>query len=244
MVTVEGSGRCHGPGCTHPAVDEWCSPACEQAWNDQFHWLLGAAPAMPTGGLLSAVSAAEATVNLEETLPALAATALSVDDIQTPALGTGGSSSSGLTLTWVPSPADPDAPTPAEMDAGIQIGGVVPPGERITATFEADPMEAIRGAYERLGPIPPPPEPVRLTRSQFDALRGDAPAPDSSYRYGGPIGDLTGVPIELVDTVEESTLYLSAVAPDDEGIDVHRVDMEEIRAHREPRRRRWWRRQP
>lgn len=182
---ITGSGRCHGPGCTQPAVDEWCSTACEQAWNNQFHWLLGAAPAMPMGGLLSAVSAAEATANAERNLRA------------------------GLTLMWVPSPADPDAPTPAEMDEGIQIGGVLPPGEQIAATFEAvgDPMEVIRSAYERLGPIPPPPEPVRLTHGQFDALRGNAPSPDGRYWYGGPVGDLTGVPIELVDTAEESTLY-------------------------------------
>ena len=27
-------GRCHGPGCTQPAVvDLFCCPACEQAWT-------------------------------------------------------------------------------------------------------------------------------------------------------------------------------------------------------------------
>ncbi len=39
------SGRCHGPGCTQTADDEFCSTACQDAWHAQFRWLHGDGPA-------------------------------------------------------------------------------------------------------------------------------------------------------------------------------------------------------
>lgn len=36
MVT-QGSGRCHGPGCTQPAtVEFWCGERCQEVWSAQF----------------------------------------------------------------------------------------------------------------------------------------------------------------------------------------------------------------
>ena len=42
---MTSSGRCHGPGCTQTAGDEFCSTACQDAWHAQFRWLHGDGPA-------------------------------------------------------------------------------------------------------------------------------------------------------------------------------------------------------
>lgn len=64
----------------------------------------------------------------------------------------------------------------------------------------------------------PAPEPIKLTRRQMDTLAStrwpDSP-PDASplWGVGMTVADLSAVPIELVDTVEESTPYQMTQRP-------------------------------
>lgn len=67
----------------------------------------------------------------------------------------------------------------------------------------------LHAAIRRIGPVEPS-EPVKLTQEQLDALRAASPAP--SWRFGGQPAALGGVPIELVETVEESTPFQRRVA--------------------------------
>lgn len=71
-------------------------------------------------------------------------------------------------------------------------GGPFPDGEGL--------LDAITAAYARLGALPPPLEPVKLTQHQIDSLPKAEPRP-----FGAPGADVFGTPIVKVDTVEEST---------------------------------------
>lgn len=65
-----------------------------------------------------------------------------------------------------------------------------------------DPLAAIRAVIDQLNAAPPPrTEPIKLTRAQFDRLRGTVPSSPA------PAAPLLGVPIVLVDTTTESTPY-------------------------------------
>lgn len=60
--------------------------------------------------------------------------------------------------------------------------------------------------YAWMESLPPAPscEPFKLTREQRDLLRVMYPDRRPDFLRGGVLGDLMGVPIELVDSVEES----------------------------------------
>lgn len=81
--------------------------------------------------------------------------------------------------------------------------------QQVVHTAPGSMVEDIRRACELVGDVQPP-EPVKLTREQRDTLRAASyPTPNAiGYWQDGALGELTGVPIELVDTVEESTPYL------------------------------------
>ena len=103
-----------------------------------------------------------------------------------------------------------DAPTDAELEQlGAQLdeadfaealGDLVVSGlSRPTVTYDE-----LCDLYARMSPAPPL-DPVKLTRAQMDAF------PKSRYSGpGGPNWHFFGTPVELVDTVEESTPYLLA----------------------------------
>lgn len=79
-----------------------------------------------------------------------------------------------------------------------------------------DVYDAIRAALGSVAPLAPELERVKLTRDQIDVLRPHAPTPTGlTYGsvYGGGIGALTGIPIDLVETVEESTPYQLGTRP-------------------------------
>ena len=88
----------------------------------------------------------------------------------------------------------------AQQLTGVVIEPITP--EPIT-------YESVRRAMEALGPIPPPPEPIKLTQDQIDALPKAQPQP-----FGLPGGGLFGTPVIKVDTVEESTPHQMAERPD------------------------------
>lgn len=74
-----------------------------------------------------------------------------------------------------------------------------------TTPARAEPLtlDDIMDVYRQFGAMSPPPEPIRLTREQIDAL----PLAEPSPLHTGVVGDLFGTPVELVDTVEESTPF-------------------------------------
>lgn len=89
-----------------------------------------------------------------------------------------------------------------------------------------DVLENILRAYEHIEQVSPP-EPVKVTREQWDALRVVSAPAAPQPPWGSP-STLCGVPVVFVDDPAEATFP---------GIDVHSVDVEEQRP-----RRRWWRR--
>lgn len=79
--------------------------------------------------------------------------------------------------------------------------------QQIVHTEPGSMVEDIQRAYELVRDVQPP-EPVKLTRSQFDALQAANPPLGGGYPVDGALCGLLGAPVELVDTVEESTPYL------------------------------------
>lgn len=72
-----------------------------------------------------------------------------------------------------------------------------------------DVLGRIRDAYKLINSAPPRRnEPIKLTQQQIDTIR--AQQPERPVWESGVVADLLGVPIEKVDTVEESTPYLEA----------------------------------
>lgn len=66
--------------------------------------------------------------------------------------------------------------------------------------------EQLADTLNQLGSVPPL-EPIKLTREQLAALPRAKPDP-----FGSQVNALFGTPVELVDTVEESTPYRMAMA--------------------------------
>lgn len=92
----------------------------------------------------------------------------------------------------------------AEMDRVVADTLTQVSQQQIVHTAPGSMMEDIRRAYELVRDAQPP-EPVKLTQGQIDALAaGGNTTPD----YVDPLSRMWGIPIELVETVEESTPYL------------------------------------
>lgn len=87
-------------------------------------------------------------------------------------------------------------PTQTDLNAALAVLAAVEPPPSAPTLDEV--VNTIRSL-----PRLEPPEPVKLTRGQFDALRGDAPCPGSQFRYGGPLANLTGVSVEIIDEPEK-----------------------------------------
>lgn len=156
MIT---SGRCHGPGCTNPAVVEFfCCEAHQAAWAKQF------VVVPPSPFLLGAIA---------ERMPVVR------EAVQ------------------------------AEMDRVVADIHTQVSQQQIVHTAPGSMVEDIQRAYELVRDVEPP-EPVQLTRSQFDALQAANPPLGGGYPVDGALCGLLGVPVELVDTVEESTPHLLA----------------------------------
>lgn len=104
----------------------------------------------------------------------------------------------------VSAPELPYGPTIAGIEREIVRAYGVPPG-----LVEHSPP-TIGAMIDLLDSLPDHgrPESVKLTRQQFDALRRDQPERTEPWQSPSPASHLMGIPIELVDTVEESTPYL------------------------------------
>lgn len=102
----------------------------------------------------------------------------------------------------------------SRQHAGPTVNAYVPPGRPITsappisAPEASSVMEDILRAYDLVRDVQPP-GPVKLTREQWHSLRSSQPA-RTEWELGAIGGLLSGVPVELVATVEESTPYLQA----------------------------------
>lgn len=68
-------------------------------------------------------------------------------------------------------------------------------------------VEEIQAAYAMFQDLPRLESPFKLTREQRDALLTDTPSGRVAWRADGSVLDLMGVPIELVERVEDSTPY-------------------------------------
>lgn len=177
MMSVAGSGRCHGPNCREKAsaTEFFCSEAHARAWDREFHVEHG---------------------------------------------GTGPMDVPPRTGTVEPHPTQADLDAALALDAALQAAQ--PELERHLAAViqAADPPPSVPtftvAEVARIAAsLPLPPEPVKLTRAQMDRLiearvRGTPPPHDL---IPGTVGDPSAVPIELVETVEESTPYQMAQVP-------------------------------
>lgn len=178
-------GRCHGPDCTQPAVVEfWCSEACKLTWDRQAAGLPAPAPVTPltVDGVARPMRLAEVS-------------------IVEPRRGTG----------WVAAAVEEARPE-VERAFNEAIDQALAdirtePAPQLVHGPPGSLVEDIYRAYEMVRDVPTP-EPVKLTRAQIDALRRE----QTPSRPWGALEPLVGVPIELVDSVEESTPYLHELA--------------------------------
>lgn len=100
----------------------------------------------------------------------------------------------------------------APFEAAIEetLAGIVTDTRpQIAHTAPGSMVDDIQRVYELVRDVEPP-EPVKLTRAQFDALQAANPPLGGGYPVDGALCGLLGVPVELVDTAEESTPYLLA----------------------------------
>jgi hypothetical protein len=175
------SGRCHGPGCQREASEgAWCSPACREGWHAEFHWLYG------DGEVLEPVIVREIEED-DEPAPEPAQVVVNGD----------GSAALSAALEA----AQPEAER--QFVAALNTDHLGTP--RLPGSVAYGDIVRL---YESLLPTDPP-EPVKLTQGQLDVIRQSA-TPEHPWTRWGALGDLSGVPIELVERVEDSTLYQQA----------------------------------
>jgi hypothetical protein len=92
-------------------------------------------------------------------------------------------------------------------------------GDRNPVTTEPGPdvtQHRLDTIHEWLGKLPPPPKPVKLTPDQLATVQRNTPPPEPF----APDRSLWAVPVEIVETVEESTPYQLANAQPDGIIEI------------------------
>lgn len=173
---MTSSGRCHGPGCTQTARTEFfCSEVCQLNWDRQAAGLAPVKP-WPPSGYVSPVTRAGGFLT-----PAAARSLTAIQrDLET---------------RFAEALAVDHVQTPPTVPATVAVDG------EVTRDTAPSMVEAIQRAAEMVRGMTPPPEPVKVTREQWAALRAQSP----TYPPWAAPSTLSGVPVVLVDDPADAT---------------------------------------